>query len=58
MIKQQDGNHPGHEDAELRKRNARFDQELADSRDHDKQSGKGADPKKPAAPAGKKPGKA
>jgi hypothetical protein len=37
------------------KRNARFEQEVADSRDHDKQSGKDIQQKnQPAAPAPKK----
>jgi hypothetical protein len=51
---QSQGNHLGRDDG-LRKQNAKFDQETADSRDHDKQSGK--DQKKLAVPAGKKPKK-
>lgn len=42
---------------ELVKENTQHDQEAADSRDHDKQSGKGVGPKKPAPPTKAKPGK-
>jgi len=35
---------------ELVRENTRHEQEVADSRDHDKQSGKGGNPKKPVAP--------
>lgn len=40
-------------DAAANKRNARFEQEIADSRDHTKQSGRGQDDNKPVKPAGK-----
>ena len=46
--KQEPGSTFSQPDDELVKRNTKHEQETADSRDHDKQSGKGDDLKKPA----------
>jgi len=55
--KQMQGNNLDQDIPELSKRNAKFDQESADSRDHDKQSGKGSHQKKSVTPVKEKTGK-